>query len=357
MPSKGKKPLWLRAETKEYEQRTPLIPSDAKQLVDQGHTVHVEISKDRIFKDEEYRSAGCQLVDPDSWRSAHLNAFILGLKELPEETSPLQQSHIYFAHAFKKQEGSKALLRRFKKGGGIIYDLEYLQDDDGRRVVTFGRWAGFVGAALALDVHCHQINHPQDSYAAIERSYTSKQLTQRLTKKISHLKAVPHMVVIGSKGRSGRGAVELFDSVNLKPTHWDIEETKSGGPFKQLLDFNIVVNCVSINKKSRPFLTLKTLEVSSRKLSVIADVTCDVGSPSNLLPIYDAITTYAHPTHRLIVNPPLDLIAIDHLPSLVPAESSVEFSNSLLPHLKTLLASEELPPVWKRAKNWFHRDR
>ena len=41
-------------------------------------------------------------------------------------------------------------LRRFRDGGGTLYDLEYLTDENGRRMAAFGYWAGYAGAAVSL---------------------------------------------------------------------------------------------------------------------------------------------------------------------------------------------------------------
>ncbi len=353
--------IWLRAETKEFEERTPLVPSDAGVVVRQGFAVHLESSANRIFKDREYEAAGCRIVEAGSWRSAPENAYVLGIKELPEEASPIRQTHLYFAHAYKGQSGAFQLLRRFKEGNGALLDLEYLTDDQGRRVVAFGRWAGFAGAALGLDILCHQRRDPQKPYPPVNlsyrshmSSYTSYQLTQQLAAKLPHLASIPRIIILGAKGRSGRGAVELFEALGLETTKWDIEETTRGGPFEELLDYDLLVNCVFLREAGRPFLTRSLIEKKSRRLSVIADVSCDVGNPGNALPIYETTTDFRHPTHRLIEgDPPLDVMAIDHLPSLLPAESSADFSSQLLPHLLALLQSADLPPVWQRARDCF----
>lgn len=44
---------------------------------------------------------GCKIVDEASWPDAPLDAFIVGIKELPDEDRPLQHCHIYFGHAYK----------------------------------------------------------------------------------------------------------------------------------------------------------------------------------------------------------------------------------------------------------------
>jgi saccharopine dehydrogenase (NAD+, L-lysine-forming) len=53
-------------------------------------------------------------------------------------------------------------------------------------------------------------------------------------------------------------------------------------------------------------------------------------------------------------GPPLSVISIDHLPSLLPRESSEAFSNDLLPYLLQLdnWRSPDAP-VWKGAEDLF----
>ena len=48
--------LWVRHETRETERRTPLIPADARRLVDLGFTVTVERSPQRIFEIDAIRT-------------------------------------------------------------------------------------------------------------------------------------------------------------------------------------------------------------------------------------------------------------------------------------------------------------
>lgn len=111
---------------------------------------------------------GCKMVESETWETnAPLDAFVIGLKELPEGTSPLKHNHIFFAHCFKEQTGWKELIKRFTDGKGTILDLEFLQDDSGtqtpspiltfsgRRVAAFGYHAGFTGSAVGIDVWCH----------------------------------------------------------------------------------------------------------------------------------------------------------------------------------------------------------
>lgn len=46
--------------------------------------------------------------------------------------------HVQFAHCYKGQGGWDKVLSRFPKGHGTLLDLEFLEDEQGRRVAAFG---------------------------------------------------------------------------------------------------------------------------------------------------------------------------------------------------------------------------
>ena len=158
----------------------------------------------------------------------------------------------------------------------------------------------------------------------------------------------PRVIIIGAKGRCGSGAAELCRELGIETTLWDLEETAQGGPFPEILEHDIFLNCVFVRSATPPFLTQKFL-AEARRLSVIVDVSCDPFADYNPLPLYDQCTKFLRPALRLMDEPALDLIAIDHLPSMLPEESSEDFSSQLLGALM------ELPDgkVWQRALELF----
>ncbi|MEJ2002869.1 MAG: saccharopine dehydrogenase, partial [Maritimibacter sp.] len=128
--------LWVRAEQRPNEERVGLTPEGAKALIAAGLRVSVEESSVRAIPIDGYVAAGCEIVAENSWPDAPEDAIIFGLKELPEDGTPLPHRHIMFGHAFKGQHSGRKLLERFKAGGGTLYDLEYLVDPSGRRVAA-----------------------------------------------------------------------------------------------------------------------------------------------------------------------------------------------------------------------------
>ena len=346
--------IWLRAETKSFERRTPLVPGGAASLLAAGFKVTVERSDQRVHGDSDYQQAGCELVEPGAWRGAGKDAIILGLKELPEDTFPLVHDHIYFAHAYKDQEGWKELLQRFVAGGGNLYDLEYLLDEAGRRVAAFGYWAGFAGAATGILAWANRQRGAQPSLSALSAYGNKDLLIDEITAALDQSPKRPRLLVIGARGRSGQGAVDAAKALGLEVVEWDLEETRAGGPFEEINRMDILVNCVFVNGPLPPFITGEMIRQPDRRLAVMVDVSCDVNSSFNPLPVYTECTNFAAPCRELVPGTNrLELIAIDHLPTLLPVESSEDYCNQLLPHLLTL--GDRTQPVWHDALQLFRQ--
>jgi saccharopine dehydrogenase (NAD+, L-lysine-forming) len=317
--------LWIRHESRDTERRTPVVPADAARLVDRGVGVTVEESPQRAFPIEDYAAAGCTVVPQGSWVDAPRETFVVGLKELPAGPPELVHRHVMFGHAFKGQHEGPALLRRFDAGGGALLDLEYLTDENGRRLAAFGYWAGYIGAALAVLQHRGTLPKPVTPWARTD-----------LDNLIRTDGDPARALVTGALGRSGRGACDALVVAGLEPTRWDIAETQVLD-HDALLAHDILVNGVLVTKPTPPFVTREQLRAGEHRLSVVADVTVDVTSELNLLPIYDDVTTWDEPVlHITGLGSPIDLIAIDNLPSLLPHEASLTFSAELAPHLAEL---------------------
>ncbi|KAI5309271.1 Saccharopine dehydrogenase, partial [Ascosphaera atra] len=311
-----------------------LTPETTRALVQAGYKINVERSptsplRKRIFPDAAFEVAGATLVPEGSWVNAPADHIVVGLKELDEARDfPLKHTHVTFAHCYKNQEGWEKALGRWSRGGGMLYDLEFLQDEAGRRVAAFGYHAGFAGAALALKNWVWQLEHPGQPLPGVNiytdnKGYYASEAemidqirgdVERCVKLAGHK---PRILVIGALGRCGRGAVDACTKSGCKDIlRWDIAETAKGGPFVEIVESDI--------------------------------------NPHNPIPIYSVNTTFDKPTVPVegFTNPPLSVISIDHLPSLLPAESSNAFSKDLLPSLLTI-KDRAKSPVWSRAEKLF----
>ncbi|WP_027343292.1 saccharopine dehydrogenase [Hamadaea tsunoensis] len=329
--------LWVRHETRPTERRAPVVPDDARRLVGKGFAVTVEESAQRAFPISAYADAGCRIVPAGSWADAGRDEIIVGLKELPDTPDALVHRHVFFGHAYKGQDGAAALLGRFAAGGGTLLDMEYLVDDAGRRLAAFGYWAGYVGAALAVLQSRGELTVPLAPRSQAE-------LDAELARGAAGPQ--PRVLVIGALGRCGQGARAALEVAGITPTGWDVAETRDLDK-AALLAHDVLVNTVLTTRPVPPFVTPEDLDTGPR-LSLICDVTCDVTSALNVLPIYTSVTSWPEPVRRLREG--VDLIAIDNLPSLLPAEASVAFSGELTEQLLSLGN-----PVWDRCEAVYRK--
>lgn len=340
--------IWLRAESRDNERRVGLTPEGAATLIAQGFRITVEDSPTRVLPTSGYAAVGCDIAPEGSWPDAPQEAIILGLKELPDDGTPLRHRHIMFGHAFKGQHSGRRLLQRFADGGGALYDLEYLVDENGRRLAAFGYWAGYAGAAVSLKAWAAQ---RQGEICPPVTTWADKDaLLSELAGDLDRAGARPTAIVIGALGRVGTGASDLCTAMGIEPTRWDIEETSKGGPFPEILAHDMFFNCILARPGTPVFVPREAL-TADRRLTVVGDIACDPDSDYNPVPVYSRATTWAEPVTRVHDAPPLDIMAIDNLPSLLPRESSLDFAEQLLPVLQTLDRLDE--GAWSRAAAVF----
>ncbi|WVN88769.1 uncharacterized protein L203_103982 [Cryptococcus depauperatus CBS 7841] len=350
--SRPRQPIWLRCEKKPFEHRSALTPTTAKILLDNNFDVYVEKDPQRIFEDKEFEDAPVDVP-------------IIGLKELPESTNPLPHTHIQFAHCYKQQGGWNDVLRRFAEGNGTLYDLEFLEDPiTHRRVAAFGFHAGFAGAAAgALAFAAQQKDGGKGVLQRLEPYPNEQAMVKQVSEALEGTKEGKNgvkVLVIGALGRCGSGAVDLFRKAGVAEENimkWDMAETAKGGPFQEILDVDIFVNCIYLSKPIPKFITSDFIASAGddRRLSVVVDVSCDTTNPHNPIPIYNINTTFPEPTVEVDtkgVGKRCTVISIDHLPTLLPREASEQFSTDLLPSLLQL-PERSTAEVWTNAEKLF----
>ncbi|MGC1496121.1 MAG: saccharopine dehydrogenase [Sulfitobacter sp.] len=341
--------LWVRAEQRANETRVGITPDGVTALIKAGFALTVEASDSRVIETQGYRATGCNIAPEHTWPDAPNDAIIFGLKELPDDGSPLPHRHIMFGHAYKGQSAGRTLLQRFKAGGGALLDLEYLTNEAGRRVAAFGYWAGFAGAAVTLK--CWAAQQRGDIAGPVTPYPNANALKAALAGEMNATGSpAPTALIIGALGRVGTGAADLCRAMGVTVTGWDMAETASGGPFPEILDHDLFFNCILAGPNTPAFVR-PDAPTSPRTLTAIGDIACDPDSDFNPVQVYDRATTWSEPALRVHDDPPLDVMAIDNLPSMLPLESSEDFAGQLLPTLLDLATDQS--GVWARAKAIF----
>lgn len=360
--------ILLRAETKPLEHRSVLTPSSITALVSAGYTVKCERCDERCFRDEEMEAAGAILVPTNFWVEAPLDHIIVGLKELtPSDNFALEHVHLHFAHVFKEQQDWTKILCRFARGGGSLLDIEFLEDHVARDrlLAPTSFYAGFCGAIIAIQAWAHQILHPEETELAEIRPYESEHKAVEDT--ISHLqdgvKAIgrpPTIMIVGASGKCGLGAVDLCQRLGLDSQNilqCGRAQTSKPTFAKQVLQADILINCIYLAQGTKPFITMDACRELNRRLSVISDVSCDGEDPGNPIAIYSGHSTFKRPSLIIPTGeaPTLSVISIDHLPSLIPRDASEYCANQLLPSLLKL-DEWQTAGEWRMARELFQKN-
>ena len=350
--------LIIRKEYKKNEYRVAIIPTDCKILINNNFIIYVESSQNRCFSDEIYKNNGCIIIDDfTKYNFNRDETLIIGLKELDyNNLDLLSYKHLYFSHTFKEQSNGKEILIKFKNGNGFIYDLEYLVDNNNKRLVAFGFWAGFIGTAISLlQYYYKSINKELNNLVPY---YDYKLLIEELQKLNKFLKNL-NIAIIGINGRCGKGSKFLLDKLLIEELQKLNKFLKNlniaiigingrcgkGSKFlldkllinhigylkednlDNLINHNIIINCIKLESDfNKIFISNKNL-INFKNLSIISDISCDVFAINNPINLNYYLTTFEKPIYKFNEN--IDIICIDNLPSLLPIDSSNEFSNKL----------------------------
>ena len=326
----GRPELIIRAEENPLETRTPIAPSEIAALLD-TYRISVESSTARCYPDEEYRDSGANIVARGYWaRTQH--SLVIGLKGLPPAVKVCPtQTHMYFAHCFKGQEGRDTVLSQLR--GSTLIDYEFMTNREGKRVLSFCAQSGKVGAYLALMAYCARKTKSSVIPAFHEDTYQIGIETVLLGID------APRVLLIGY-GTAGKRAKQVLDQFGVETTIWTSQSTPS---LSVIREHQILIHAIRLpddtSKLVRPFLTKDDLSGwrGRGSLSVVCDISCDLGNPRNTLPIYDEWTLGEKgDSYVRRLDSGIDLIAIPHLPSLDPEISSSEFSSVLVDYLPSV---------------------
>ena len=134
--------IGIRKEEKnEWERRAPLAPDHVAELVrEHDLRIAVQPSPRRVFSDDEYAASGATLTDDLSDCGV-----ILGVKEIPTDDLERGKTYVYFSHTIKGQPYNMPMLGRLLDLGATLIDYERIADARGRRLIFFGRHAGYAG--------------------------------------------------------------------------------------------------------------------------------------------------------------------------------------------------------------------
>lgn len=389
--------IGIRREDKNrWERRTPLIPEDVKYITDSlGLRVVVQPSEIRIFSDEEYKNAGAEINEDLSQAD-----IIFGVKEIPPEKILPDKTYVFFAHVIKGQKHNMLMLKKLMGLKCNLIDYERIVDESGRRLIFFGKYAGYAGLvetlhALGKKLKLMSVENPFEllnqpyQYSNIEEAKNALiSVGEEIIRKGLPEKFLPFTIGFAGYGNVSKGAQEFFDllphevispkellskyDLLIKENHklfkivFKEEDTvrKFDGNFNLNEFFNhpenyhsifeqyvqelrVLLNCIFWTEKYPRLITkdflLKNPHVSE-SLLVIGDISCDIEGAIQIT--YKATQpdmpcfTYNPYKDEFVDDVQKDgivVMAVDNLPCEFSRESSTEFSHVLKQFIPQLM--------------------
>jgi len=128
------------------ERRAPLTPKHVERLI-KGKKLDfvVQTSNKRVFTDDEYVKAGAEIAD-----TLDKCSVIFGVKEMPLSFFEKEKTYIFFSHVIKGQAYNMPMLRKMMEMKCNLIDYERIADEQGKRLIFFGRYAGLAGMINSL---------------------------------------------------------------------------------------------------------------------------------------------------------------------------------------------------------------
>jgi alpha-aminoadipic semialdehyde synthase len=220
----------LRREDKnEWERRVPLTPSHVKSLMQQGLQVCVQPSSIRIFKNDEYLQAGATIQEDLSGCDV-----VFAVKEVPADFFRDAGTYMFFSHTFKGQPYNMPMLRKILERRATLIDYEKVTDDQNRRLIFFGNYAGTagmfetlytLGKRLAWEgafTPLANLKRPVEYSGLDEAKAALRAAGEQIAREGLPESVGPLVVGFSGYGNASRGAQEIFDllpSDSISPDH------------------------------------------------------------------------------------------------------------------------------------------
>lgn len=358
------------------DKRVPLTPNQCARLMQLYPNVKVivQTSNIRAYKDEEYASLGIEVKEDISEAD-----IIVGVKEVNIEDLIPNKKFMFFSHTFKKQPYNRDLLRAIIEKKIQLIDYEVLKNTSNKRIIGFGRYAGIVGCYNGF--RTFGLKHKLFELKPANECADRKEVEEELKK--VQLPANTKIVLTGY-GRVGHGAKEIMDLLPIKevspeeylkesfdsPVYTQLEvedyyKRRDGKEFSKsefysnpelyassFYDYakesDMYIPCHYWSAKADFIITREDFKKADCRLSVVADVSCDIDGPvaCTIRPskIADPIYGYNPQTEAeddWMKEGVVAVMAVDNLPCELPKDASEDFGNELLKEVMPSLLRDD----------------
>lgn len=364
--------------------RVALTPKQCKYIVETYPEVEIYIERSpiRTYTDAQYEQQGLTLVD----KLMHCDV-IIGVKEVNLEDLIPNKTFMFFSHTFKKQSYNRILLENILEKKIRLIDYEVIKDERNIRLIGFGRYAGIVGCYNGFRTYGlkHKLYELKPAHKCEDRKEVEKELQKVVLPK-------NFKMVLTGFGRVGHGAREIMNLLPIKEvspeeylnkqfetpvySHLEVEhyfEKKDGTEFirkefykepelydrgfqKYVPETDMYIPCHYWSSRSPKILTQEDLAKDDNRISVVADISCDIADPiaSTLRPSKVATPIYGYdPATGSEVDYNKDkaiaVMAVDNLPCELPKDASEDFGNELIKHVLPALIGSDPTRIIERA--------
>jgi alanine dehydrogenase len=375
----------LRETKNPPDRRVPLTPPQIIALEELYPFIEffIQPSDYRCYSNDEYEYLDIPLKE--DLRDCDI---LLGIKEVDRRTLIPEKTYMFFAHVGKKQPHNREMFREMAERNMSLIDYEYLTTDKGERVIAFGRWAGIVGAYNALRARGLKTNRFR-----LKPAYQCRDLDEMWAGlRLIELKPGLKILVTG-KGRVAKGALETLDVCNIVrvepddflnrefdvpvvcqigPEHYTRPKSKEQFSFSHFtrqpynyestfLPFTKVTDILITghywDPRSPVFFSKDDMKKSEFRISVIADISCDINGPvpstlrastiSDPFYGYNPFIEAEEPAFTRPTN--ITVMSIDNLPGELPRDASHDFGNQLMRNALHYLFTNSGNPMIERA--------
>ncbi len=389
--------IGLRKEEKAFETRVPVVPDHVRLLHDKhGIEFLLEPSKQRAFKEEEYRTANAEVLPLKGSKTP----VVLGIKEMPIDFFEENIVYIFFSHTIKGQDYNMPMLKRIMDVGATLIDYERVVDDKGRRLIFFGNWAGMAGISDTFRMLGDRLESQgvkPNPFADMKPTYELRGLSglkeefallgKRIKEQGLPEELKPFVIGFAGYGNVSRGAQEIFDILPhevinpeelkdippqsdllykciFKEEHmveprnpseqFDLQDYYKNGAAKYIGIFHkhvpyitVLMNCIYWTEKYPRLVTKEFIKnhwkQESRRLQIVGDISCDVEGAIEFTldctksnkPAFTYLIDEDRAELGVVGEGPV-VMAVDNLPSELPRESSTSFSETLLDFIPAL---------------------
>ncbi len=365
------------------DKRVPFTPAQCVILQKEfGINLIVQPSAWRCFADVEYTALGIKLQDDVSDCDV-----LIGIKEVQKSEFIAGKKYLFFSHTIKKQAHNKELMHALIEKKIQMIDYECLTDPNFNRIIGFGYFAGIVGAFNAIRAYGKRF-----SLFELKPAFECHDLVE-LREELRKVRLTNIKMIVTGNGRVANGAIEMMgllrtrrvtpyefmnysfrEAVYTQLHSNDYNESKTGlqwnreefyaHPEKFKSTFakftphcDMLIHCSFWDPRAPKLFEKSDMKKPDFRLSVIADVTCDINGsiPSTTKassiaePFYGYNPLTEKTTDYSFDNDVITVMAVDNLPCEIPRDASESFGKELMEKVIPALLGNDPDGLIERA--------